>query len=76
MTYESTDLTSTTQTPLIKIETANVEFFGVTKAITIDNTPSMHINNGLLIPCLTRKLFSLSQLTKELNCTVLLNSDG
>ena len=36
----------------------------------------MHLKNCLLIPSLTHKLLSVSQLTKKLNCTVLMTSSG
>ena len=34
------------------------------------------LNNCLLIPSLSHKLLSVSQLTKDFNCTVLMTSDG
>ena len=76
MTYEPTDLLSFTHTPRHKIQTANGEFVDVTKARPIDISPSLHLKNCLLIPKLTHELLSISQLTKELNCTVLMTSNG
>ena len=37
-------------------------------------SPSLKLNNCLLIPSLSHKLLSISQLTRELNCTVLMTS--
>ena len=39
-------------------------------------SPSLKINNCLLIHSLSYKLLSISQLTRELNCTVLMSSSG
>ena len=37
-------------------------------------SPSLKLNNCLQIPDLSHKLLSISQLTRELNCTVLMTS--
>ena len=49
---------------------------GVTQAGSVNISSSIHLKNCLLIPSLSHKLLSISQLTKELNCTVLLTSDS
>ncbi|XP_057518458.1 uncharacterized protein LOC130799377 [Amaranthus tricolor] len=76
MTYDPSDLISQTHTPRHKIHTANGDFVNVTKAGSVAISPSLQLNNCLLIPKLTHKLLSISQLTKELHCTVLMTSTG
>ena len=76
MPYEPADLISTTPTPRSKIQTANGKYVKVTRAGTVDITPSMKLKSYLLIPSLTHKLMSVSQLTREYNCVVVLKSDG
>ena len=49
----------------------NVDQFG-----PVTNSPSLKLNNCLLIPSLSHKLLSISQLTWELNCTVLISSSN
>ena len=49
---------------------------GVTQAGSVNISSSIHLKNCLLIPSLSHKLLSISQLTKELNCTVLFTLDG
>ena len=44
---------------------ANGEGVGVTQPGTVDISPSIHVKNYLLIPSLSYKLLSISQLTKE-----------
>ena len=56
------------------MQSANGECIGVTKADIVDISSSMHLKNCLLIPSPSHKLLSVSQLTKELNCTVLMSS--
>ena len=43
MTYEPTDLLSFTNTPRNKIQTANGDFFDVTKAGPVDISPSLQL---------------------------------
>ena len=76
MTYDPSDIISFKPTSRTHIQTANGECISVTKAGTVDISPSIHLKNCLLIPSLSHKLLSVSQLTKELNCTPLLTSDG
>ena len=76
MTYDLSDIISPTPTNQTHIQTANGEYVGVTQAGTVDISPLIHLKNCLLIPSLSHKLLSVSQLTKQLNCTVLLTSDS
>ena len=76
MTYEPSNLFPSTHTPYTQIQTTNGKFVDITCAGTIDISPSIHLNKYLLIRSLTYKLVSVSQLTKELNWTVLMTFDG
>ena len=58
------------------MQTANGERVDVTKASIVDISPSIQFKNCLLIPSSTHKLLSVSQLTKELNCIILMTYDG
>ena len=42
----------------------------------IDISSSLKLKHGLLIPNFSNKLLSVSQLTKELNCTILMTAHG
>ena len=74
MSYDPSDFLSSTSTTRTKIQTANGEFIPITQAGDVDITSEIHLKNCLLIPSLTHKLLSVSQLTKELNCTILMTS--
>lgn len=61
----------TSHTPLKTIiETANGECISVKGDETIDISPNIRLNNCVFVPNLSRKLLSISQLTKTLNCVV------
>ena len=75
MTNDPDDL-KITPTPRSKIQTANGECVDITKSGTVEISSSIHLRNCLLFPNLTHKLLFVSQLTKELDCTVLIQSDG
>lgn len=76
MTYDSSDIVSSKNTHRTQIQTANGEYIPITQAGTVDVTSNIHLQNCLLIPNLTHKLLSVSQLTRELNCTILMTSSG
>ena len=76
MTNDLVDLIKITLTPCSKIQTANGECVDITKVVIVEISSSIHLRNCLLIPSLTYKLLSVSQLTKELDCTILVKSDG
>ena len=54
----------------------NGEYVPVDQAGPLNISPSLHLKNCLLISSLSHKLLSVSHLTKELNCTVLLTSEN
>uniref|UniRef100_A0A803LEC6 Integrase catalytic domain-containing protein n=1 Tax=Chenopodium quinoa TaxID=63459 RepID=A0A803LEC6_CHEQI len=74
MTYEPSDIVSPTNSHRTKIQTANGECIPITQAGTVDVTSDIRLQNCLLIPSLTHKILSISRLTRELNCTVLMTS--
>ena len=55
------------------IQTANGEFVPVDQAGPVNISPFLHLKNCLFIPSLSHKLFSVSHLTKDLNCIVFFN---
>lgn len=62
--------------PRTHIQTVNGELVIVDHAETVNVAPNIHLKNCHLIPSLSYKLLSISQLTKELNCIVLMFSNG
>ena len=76
MTNNPADLIKITPTPCSKIQIANGEYVDITKAGTVEISSFIHLRNCLLIRSLIHKLLFVSQLTKELDCTVLIKSDG
>ena len=46
------------------------------KVGTVYISSSFHLKNYLLIPNFSHKLVTIDQLTKELNCHVLMSSEG
>ena len=56
------------------IQTAKGEYVNVDQSGPITISPSLKLNNCFLIPKLSHKLLSISQLTQELNCIVLMSS--
>ncbi|XP_057540796.1 uncharacterized protein LOC130818653 [Amaranthus tricolor] len=75
MTFDPSDFVYTHPTNRTHIQTANGACVPVAKAGAVNISPSLHLKNCLLIPNLSHKLLSVSQLTKDLNCTVFLTSD-
>ena len=57
--------------PLAPIDTTYTQW---KQRNSVDISPSIQLKNCLLIPDLSNKLLSISQLTKELDCYVLLTS--
>ncbi|XP_057529817.1 uncharacterized protein LOC130808356 [Amaranthus tricolor] len=76
MTFDPSDFLSTHPTNRTHIRMANGDCVPVAHAGAVNISPSLHLKNCLLIPTLSHKLLSFSQLTKDLNCTVLLTSDN
>ena len=71
MTFDPHDLLSTNPKTRTYIQTANGECVNVDQSGPVTISPSLKLNNCLLIPSLPYKLLSISQLTRELNCTML-----
>lgn len=76
MTFDPRDLLSIQIISRTHIQSSNGECIPVDQEGPIDISPSLCIKNCLLIPSLSHKLLFISQLTKELNFTVLKTSDG
>ena len=74
MTFDPRDLMSTNPQTRTFIQTANREYVRVDRSGPVTISPSLRLKNCLLIPSLSHKLLSISQLTRELNCTVLMTS--
>ena len=72
MTYDPSEIKSTVPIDRKHIRTANGECVSVARAKTVDISRFINLKNCLLVPNLSHKLLYISQLTKELNCTVLL----
>ena len=54
------------------IANANVVLSPVTGADTVTISPTLKLSNTLLVPSLSHRLLSFSQITKKLNCVVLM----
>ena len=76
MTLDANDILTHTPTSRAHIQTANRECVRVHSAESVNVSPSIHLNNCLLILSLSHKLLSINQMTKELNCTILISSSG
>ena len=74
MTFEPRDLLSTNPKTRTYIQTANGECVNVDRSGPVTISPSLKLDNCLLISSLSHKLLSVSQLTRKLNCTVLMSS--
>ena len=55
------------------IQTANGGYSPVEGAVSIELTPTLKLKNCLYVPSLSQKLLSVSHVTKELNCTLLMH---
>ena len=76
MTVDPQDLLSTGPTTRTHVQTASGESINVDQAGLVDISPSIRLKNCLIIPSLSHKLFFISQLTKKLNCKVLMTSSN
>ena len=65
MTFHPSDLLSSIPTNRTHIQTANEECIDVAQAGAVDISPCINLKNCLLVPSLSHKLLSVSQLTKE-----------
>ncbi|CAL8990313.1 unnamed protein product, partial [Prunus brigantina] len=71
MTFDPDDFLNTTQPRRTCIANANGVTYPVTGAGTVLSS-SLSLSNTLLVPSLSNKLLSVSQLTEQLNCCVLI----
>ena len=77
MTFYPTDLKTEKMTPRTHIQTANGECIPIKSSRSVELSPDLSLSNCLLIPSLSHKPLSVNQLmSKELNCTVLMSSNG
>ena len=74
MTFDKSDFESFHKSRRTHVETANGEISPVEGAGTVQISPNLKISNCLYVPSLTQKLMSVSQVTKELNCALLIQS--
>ncbi|XP_076888069.1 uncharacterized protein LOC143538382 [Bidens hawaiensis] len=72
MTYDSTDFVTSTNPTKSFINTANGEKMSFQSGGTIEILPTLKLSNCLYVPALSHKLLSISHVTKELNCSVLM----
>ena len=72
MTIVATDFTTTSPPRRTSVANANGVVSPVTGAGSVYLSPSLQLSNTLLVPSLSHKLLSVSQVTTELNCVVLI----
>lgn len=73
MTYDFADILEKTVPRKTHVQTANGEITSVDGAGTVEISPTLRISNCLYVPALSHKLLSISHITKELNCTILMH---
>lgn len=76
MTFDPSDFLSIVFTFGNHIQTANGECVSVDRGESVDISLFLYLKNCLLIFSLSHKLLSVSQLTKNLNCTILMTYNG
>ncbi|WVZ03292.1 hypothetical protein V8G54_024098 [Vigna mungo] len=74
MTFDPTDFSHSTPPRRTCIANANGVTYPITSAGTVTLSSSLSLSHTLLIPTLSNKLMSVSQITEELNCVVLMYS--
>ena len=72
MTYDANDFSERSSPRRTSIANANGDISLVKGAGTVRISPALSLTNTLLVPSLSHKLLSVSQVTKELNCVVLI----
>ncbi|CAO2836159.1 unnamed protein product [Amaranthus hypochondriacus] len=75
MSYDPADFLTRDKPMKNIIKTANGEGIKVRGAGTVSFTNNLTLKNCLFVPDLSHKLISVSQLTKELNCVLLMKPD-
>ncbi|KAH6781261.1 hypothetical protein C2S51_006554 [Perilla frutescens var. frutescens] len=73
MTFDASDLCTQSRPSKTHVFTASGEITPVHGAGTISISPTLKLSNCLYVPDLSHKLLSISHVTKELNCTVLMH---
>ena len=74
MTFNSNDFSHTTQPRWSRVGNDNGVTYPVTGAGTVTLSPSLSLANTLLVPSLSNRLVSVSQVATDLNCVVLMYS--
>jgi hypothetical protein len=72
MTFDPADFAQKTQTQKTCIANANGILSPITGADTVNLSPTLSLTHTLLVPSLSHKLLSMSQVTEALNCVVLM----
>ncbi|KAH6764228.1 hypothetical protein C2S51_015477 [Perilla frutescens var. frutescens] len=72
-TYEASDICELSKPTKTHVQTTSREITPVMGAGTVVISPTLRISNCLYVPALSHKLLSISHVTKELNCTVLMH---
>ncbi|KAG8379319.1 hypothetical protein BUALT_Bualt07G0076000 [Buddleja alternifolia] len=72
MTFDPRDFIETTQPKRTCIANANGVKFPVTRAGRVTLSPSLSLQNTILVPSLSNRLLSVGQATKKLNCCALI----
>ena len=73
MSYDPLDFHTHTKPKKNLIQTANGGYSLVEGAGSIELNPALKLKNCLYVPSLSQKLLSVSHVTKELNCVVLMH---
>ena len=74
MTFYSNDFSNATQPRRSCVKNANGVTYPITGAGTVTLSPSLSLSNTLLVPSLSNRLMSVSQVTTDLNCVVVMYS--
>jgi hypothetical protein len=74
MTFDETDFITKSPPRRTSVANANGVVSSVTGAGTVSLSPSLQLSHTLLVPSLSHKLMSVSQVTEELKCVVLIYS--
>ena len=72
MTYDASDFSERSSPRRTSIANANGDISLVKGASIVMISPALSLTNTLFVPSLSHKLLSVSQVTKELNCIVLI----
>ncbi|XP_076885610.1 uncharacterized protein LOC143535159 [Bidens hawaiensis] len=73
MTFDISDIKAKSKPTKNHIQTASGEMITVKGGGTVEVSPTLKLSNCLYIPTLSHKLLSISHVTKELNCSVLMH---